>query len=392
MKKTLIALLVGLGMALAAALLLGGCDGGGGAAGGDGDSDGDSDSDSDADADGDSDGDSDADSDPPGPWVAIDHPAEGEQAPEPVTFEFSAGGGVTDVAFFADAEEWPLQDAPFPVGDGIHTWDFSGVNYPRDVLLVGYDADGEPVAEDSVTFVPLDESCALGPQPGFNEYTIRVINDWSRYPKDGTYPYCWGEAWCGEMWGQIHDGSYGGELLFPGGGDCFCSGHTLEIFLAAYRLWQGDHGLAEDHLFQVGSSTLSLDAVDVGDFYQWWQGFGVASYASSAMAFETAGIGESIDEENWDEAVTGDYVNLSRSGGSGHAVIFVGWIEEGDQKVGLRYYGCNNSGASCPDPDDPLDTAGNSGPSYITEYFEGEGGTVLPEWLLIGRVFLPDVP
>ncbi len=132
--------------------------------------------------------------------------------------------------------------------------------------------------------------------------------------------------------------------------------------------------------------------MDIGDFYQWWQGFGVATYASSAEAFETTGIGENIYEENWDEVLTGDYVNLSRSTGSGHAVIFVNWIEEGGQKIGLRYYGCNNSGSSCPDSDDPINTTGNSGPSYITEYFEGEGGTVLPNWLFIGRVFLPDAP
>jgi len=342
--------------------------------------------------DADADADADSDSGPEGPWVSIDYPAQDEHAQDPVTFEFTAGGGVALVGFFVDAEEWPLQGEPFPADQGTLTWDFSEVNYPRDVTLIGYDAEGSPIAEDSVTFVPLDESCALGPQPGFNEYTIRAINDWTRYPKDGTYPYCWGETWCGDMWGQIHDGYYGGELLFDGGGDCFCSGHTLEIFLAAYRLWLDDHGLEEDHLFQAGGSTLALGSVDVGEFYQWWQGFGVASYASSADAFETAGIGEVIDEEDWDEVLPGDYVNLSRSTGSGHAVIFVAWVEEAGERIGLRYYGCNGSGASCPDPGDPLNTTGNSGPSYITELFEGEGGTVLPEWLFIGRVFLPDNP
>ncbi len=338
--------------------------------------------------DGSTDGDSDSDSDTDSPWVSIIYPGDGEEAPNPVTFEFDGGGGVVSVAFFAD-DEWPLQDDPVPVGQGALTYEFSEVNYPRDISLIGYDADGEVVAEDQVSFIPLDLSCLIGPQPGFNEYTVRVINDWTMYPKDGTYPYCWGEPWCGDMWGQIHDGYYGDELLFDGGGDCFCSGHTLEIFLAAYRLWLFDHDLDESVLFEYGGDVLTVDSVDIGDFYQWWQGFGVASYASSADAFETVGIGENIYEENWDEVLAGDYVNLSRSTGSGHAVIFINWIEEDGQKVGLRYYGCNNSGSSCPDPEDPDNTTGNSGPAFITEYFEGEGGTVLPAWLFIGRVFLP---
>jgi hypothetical protein len=93
---------------------------------------------------------------------------------------------------------------------------------------------------------------------------------------------------------------YAGELLFPGGGDCFCSGHTLEIFLRAYRIWQMENGVLEDTLFTVEGSTLTVDDLDIGDFYQRWQGFGVASTASSADAFEMAGIGQNIYEEEWD--------------------------------------------------------------------------------------------
>ena len=127
---------------------------------------------------------------------------------------------------------------------------------------------------------------------------------------------------------------------------------------------------------------------DIGDFCQHWQGFGVAQYASSAQAFATPGIGEELPESRWDEVRAGDYVNLSRSTGSGHAVIFVRWIEQSGTRVGLRYYGCNTSGDSCSDSGDSLNNSGNSGPSFATEYFEGYGGTVLPAYLFIGRVFL----
>jgi hypothetical protein len=323
------------------------------------------------------------------PFVRILSPEEGSEVPDPVTFVFEAGGGVVTVEFEADG--WPLQAHPIGADAGTHTYDFSGTGFERHVVLTGFDASAAAVATDEVRFTPVEEACRIPDQPGFNHYTVRAINDWVLYPKDGTYPYCWeyyGDV-CGEMWGQIHDGTYGGELLFPGGGDCFCSGHTLEIFLRAYALYLEEMGLPDTTLFEHMGSRLEVGSVDVGAFYQHWQGFGVATDASAADAFESEGIGMNMWEEDWDSVLPGDYVNLSRSTGSGHAVIFVGWVWEDGVRVGLRYYGCNGSGQSCPDPEDPLVTTGNSGPSFVTEHFEGHGGTVLPGYLFIGRVFMP---
>jgi hypothetical protein len=358
------------------------------ATGADADADADADPDPGADADADADPDGAADV-PSGPWVRITFPTDGAEVPNPVALQWEAGGGVVTVAFEADG--WPLQRDPLAAELGTYEYAFTGVNYARHVVLRGYDGAGTEVATDEVDFTPTEQVCSIPDPPGFNHYTVEVINNWDVYPKDGTFPYCWestGDV-CGENWGQIYDGYYGGELLFPGGGDCFCSGHTLEIFLQAYRLWQTEHGVAETTPFQVGGSVLSVASVDIGDFYQHWQGFGVGDVSSSANAFETEGIGENLWEDRWDEALPGDFVNLSRSTGSGHAVIFVNWIEDAGEKIGLRYYGCNSRGGSCPDPDDPLGTTGNSGPSYVTEYFEGHGGTVLPRYLFIGRVFEP---
>jgi hypothetical protein len=309
--------------------------------------------------------------------------------PTPVTFEFEAGGGV--VAVWFECDEWPLQDEPVPAGAGTYTYDFTGVNFERHVVLTGLDESGGTIARDEVRFTPTREACILPDQAGFNHFTVAAIGDAILYPKDGTYPYCWSHYGdeCGENWGMIHDAYYVDQMVFPGGGDCFCSGHTLEIFLRAYGLWQAEEAVAPDVPFTVDENVLSLDDVDVGDFYQHWQGFGVASVASSANAFEYAGIGANIYPEDWDSVLPGDYVNLSRTTGTGHAVIFVEWIVEGGEKAGLRYYGCNGSGDSCPDPYDELNTPDNSGPSFITEYFTGHGGTVMPEYLFIGRVFLP---
>jgi len=325
------------------------------------------------------------------PYVRILSPAAGEFVPNPVTFEFEAGPGVENVWF--ECDEWPLQDEPIPAGRGTFTYLFSLVNIERRVVLIGLGAEGLETARDEVRFTPTHRKCAMPDQPGFNHYTIAALNDWGRYPKDGTYPYCWshyGDV-CGEHWGMVHDGAYLGEALFPGGGDCFCSGHTLEIFLRAYRLWQIENAQEQDAAFEVDGNILTLDEVDIGPFYQHWQGFGVTSEASSANAFEHAGIGMNVYPEDWDMVLPGDYGNLSRTTGTGHAIIFAGWIyNDGGEKIGLRYYGCNVSGDSCPDPDDVENMPGNSGSSFKTEYFDGYGGTVMPELLFIGRVFLPE--
>lgn len=323
----------------------------------------------------------------PAPYVTIVFPSEGESVPNPVQFLFTAGGGVESVWF--EVDDWPLQTEPIPATETSFTYSFSGVNKPRHVVLKGLDTQGQVLATDEVTFTPV--SCVVADQPGFNHYTVAVMNDTIHYPKDGTYPYCW-EAQgsvCGANWGMVHDGVYTGEVLFSGGGDCFCSGHTLEVFMRAYGLWQQDAAVETEWPFTVGSHQLAADDVDGGDFYQHWQGYGAGDVASSANAFAAYGIGEVLDESRWDEVLPGDYVNLSRSTGSGHAVIFVNWVVENGVKVGLRYYGCNSRGDSCPDPNDPLNTESNSGPSFVTEYFVDHGGRVLPQYLFIGRVYMP---
>jgi len=256
----------------------------------------------------------------------------------------------------------------------IDTWvDSSGTAFPGPYKLDVYMSGGS----------------LLPDQAGFNKYVVDAINDLSQYPKDGTYPFCYSNPSCEPdvpiYFGMVHDGYYMGEYLFEGTGMCYCCGHTLEIFLDAYRRWQADNGVPED----VGYGGLSLDDMDLGPFYQYWFGWGVTSDASSGDAFEYAGIGMNIYEENWDKALTGDFAQISRSNGTGHAVIFVHWIEEGGEKIGLRYYGCNSSGDSLPDPDDPDNQPGNSGPSFVTEYFSGHGGKVLPKYLHLGRAFDP---
>lgn len=256
----------------------------------------------------------------------------------------------------------------------VDTWvDSSGTEFPGPYTLDVYMKAGSLLPE----------------QAGFNKYVVDAINDWNLYPKDSTYPYCYNNPSCEPdvdiYFGIIHDGYYLGEYLFEGTGKCYCSGHSLEIFLDAYQRWQVDNGVAESVQF----GDLTLDDMDLGNFYQYWYGWGVTNVPNAGDAFEYSGIGMNIYQDDWDKALTGDFLMFSRSNGTGHAVMFVNWVMDGDEYVGIRYYGCNGNADSHPDPDDPDNEHGVSGPSFATEYFKDHGGKVLPKYVFLGRAFDP---
>lgn len=316
---------------------------------------------------------------PEGPFVEIISPVGEEVVHNPVQFQFKSGGGVVKVAFFAD--DFPLQSMPFAADPGTYDYDFTGVNVMRHLVLEGYSENGQLLASDEVSFIP-SEGYIIEPE-GFNAYIIRAVNDWAQFPKDGTYPYCWKD--CPDSMGLVHSAFYLGEMLWDGEGSCFCTGHTLEILLHAVRLWQLQYGLGEEEPF----GELLWDSVHGGEFYQHWQGYGVATEASSANALESADIGYNIYEDEWETVQPGDFVNLSRTNGTGHAVIFISWIRNDDTITGIRYYGCNSSADSHPDPDDPSNVSGVSGPSFQTEKFTDHGGKVIPAYLFVGHTTDP---
>lgn len=325
------------------------------------------------------------------PFVLVVSPETGGRVPNPVTVEFEAGGGV--VAAWMDCDGFPLPEDIVAGRSGIRSCLFSPPHVERTVEIVGLDGGGVEIASALVRFTPTQETCGLADQPGFNHYTVAALSDWGRYPRDGTRGYCWagyGHA-CSGRWGMLHSGVYGGVVLFPGGDDCYCSGHTLEILLRAFRLWQAERGADETVLFHTQDGMLAVEDLALGPFYQHWQGYGVSLEASAADALEWAGIGRRIDAGSWDRAMAGDFVNFWRTTGSGHSAVFVSWVFGcSGERIGLRYYGCNARGDSCPEPGDPGNMPGISGPSFRTEYFDGFGGTVVPGLLSLARPALPD--
>jgi hypothetical protein len=312
-------------------------------------------------------------------WVQIISPAHEEVVPNPVAFRFLTGGEVAAVALFVD--EMPLRERPFPPTGTPYIHDFKGVNVLRHLTIEAYNAAGKLVASDSSSFLPSGGYIPL--PPGFNAYVIQAINDVWRYPRNGTAPYCWRK--CPGTMGMLHDAWYMGEKLWEGTGTCFCTGHTLEIFLDAVRRWRAASGVDEKETF----GGLTMKSLHGGSFYQFWQGYGISNEASSADALESADIGYNIYPDSWETALPGDFVNLSREDGTGHAIIFHSWLRERDRIVGLRYYGCNRRGSADP-VEEPEDRTGHrSGPSFVSARFIDDGGKVLPQFLFIGHVIDP---
>jgi hypothetical protein len=315
------------------------------------------------------------------PALTIVEPMDEAVVSNPVRFRLVAAPEIVRVELTVDG--LPLPPVPMAGGEGTLVHDFRGVNSVRGLLAEGRGADGKLLATDRLSFVPSEGY--IPEPPGFNGFVVRVINDLMRYPRDGSHPYCWRE--CPGSMGLVHPTEYAGEPVWEGEGSCFCSGFTLEVLLAAIRSWRAFHSLDESELF----GELSQASLRGGDFYQRWQGYGVTESADSAAALESIAAGYRIGPEEWATALPGDFANLSRANGTGHAVIFVGWVREGNSIVGLRYYGCNRAGDSRPDPDDPGNRRDVSGPSFMTERFVGSGGRVLPEYLYLGHPIDPAV-
>lgn len=315
---------------------------------------------------------------PDPPAISLLSPAAEAVVENPITFAYRTQGPVARVGLYVD--EIPIYDRPLPPGEGAVETTLRGVNVVRTLRAEAFDDAGSVIATDELTFVP---SFGFIPPPsGFNRFVVETINDVFRYPRDGTTPYCWRK--CPGSMGMIRSVYYMEQELWPGEGNCFCTGHTLEIFLDALQRWYAVNGVDPSTPF----GHLLPDDLRGGDFYQQWQGYGISPEASAAAAFELAGIGYALDQAHWEEAQTGDFVNLSRDNATGHAVIFHSWLREDGGIVGLRYYGCNGKGDSHPDELSPANRR-VSGPSFVSARFVEFGGRLLPEYLFIGHVVDP---
>lgn len=195
-----------------------------------------------------------------------------------------------------------------------------------------------------------------------NGYAVDILEE---YPRDGTHPYSWVNTYTG----VTRDLYYKGELIAwdnPNGSkSCYCCGLTFEDFFRAMQQLNSDLNLGED--------INGMTAADMRYFIHLW--FVQSTWGDGpGIALRYFGLGDNISQFN--DVKKGDYVQLWRTTGSGHSVIFINWTTNaaGDT-TGIRYWSTQGS---------------TNGINYNTEYFDGYGGTVNPDVTYFSRVFSPE--
>ncbi len=288
-----------------------------------------------------------------GPWVTITSPSDGANVANPVTFTVSSSSDVTSVELLADG--WPIGTVDTESdGEGQLTYSFSGTGFAREISAQG--ANGAASDAISLTVEPEENPVASN----FNSVVMKYLET---YPTDGTNGYYWPS---GSDWdGTTRDIWYQDVLVAEGDaqGRCFCVGLTWELYM---RAWE-----------EVDKSTGgdgSINGLSVDDLYTFRVDWFVRELdgAGPSVAMENYGVGEEITDVS--KLVPGDFLQFWRHSGSGHNVVFIDWVQEGGEIVGVEYWSTQSS---------------TDGIAYNTESFGSSGSSIDRNLVYAGRGWMP---
>ena len=194
-----------------------------------------------------------------------------------------------------------------------------------------------------------------------NDY---VVNTLETYARDGSLPYSWVSGYDGVTQNLSYQGNVIASANEDSSKSSFCCGLTFEVYYRSIMQALDDLGMGED--------LNGLKAEDFDDFIARWfvqekNGDG------PGLALVPYGLGEKV--ENMADVRKGDFVQIWRSSGSGHSVIFIEWTlnEDGDT-TGMRYWSTQ---------------PGTDGVNYNVEYFDGYGGKIDKSVTHYSRAFSP---
>ena len=178
-----------------------------------------------------------------------------------------------------------------------------------------------------------------------------VVDAARAWPDGGGY------HWTPDASGVTRPVTFRGQTLLDATDEgSFCCGYTYAVAV------------------EVAQARGLLDAKSVEDlrrFLKLWYGAPGGDRTLVVQALEELEIGHAVALE---EAQPGDFVQLWRTTGSGHSVVFLEWVEERGERVGFRYR------SSQPATD---------GVGDVTEFFAdagGHGGKVLRAETYVGRL------
>jgi len=179
---------------------------------------------------------------------------------------------------------------------------------------------------------------AHGDVPAGGELNAYVLAALRAYPTDGTHGYHWPKdeslppgAWRGNARALVYDGRT--LSAAEPAGRCHCSGLTFEVFFDAWMAWTRATGRPE--------RIRDLDLEGVRRLQRQWFG-SPEDHSTLRTALVENGLGTQL--KDWEQARPGDFVQLWRHDGSGHAAVFLAWERgPGDAYSGLRYWSTQKS-------------------------------------------------
>lgn len=134
-------------------------------------------------------------------------------------------------------------------------------------------------------------------------------------PNGGSYVWANGS-------GVPRDIRHDGELILKAQEKgTYCSGFTFCVAMQA----------AEERGLLKGKSAEAVRQFQK----QWYGSTKEAAERQCALAVEQLGIGREV--KSLADAQPGDFMQIWRTNKSGHSVLFLDWVREGDQIVGIKY-------------------------------------------------------
>jgi len=146
---------------------------------------------------------------------------------------------------------------------------------------------------------------------------------------------------------------HNGKLIrsYDEGGPSHCCGYTLSVaFIAATNRGLFD-GKSESEVSKFSSN---------------WYSAGGANGKLCVEALENLGIGKEVLLENAQE---GDFCQIWRTNGSGHSVIFLSHIYEGDDIIGFNYRSSQKSTDGIGDSSEYFSDSGKGKVNKDVTYF-----------------------
>ncbi len=196
-----------------------------------------------------------------------------------------------------------------------------------------------------------------------NSYVLDIME---RYPITyNDYPYLLDDT-MDNYNGVTETLTYQGETLLkahPSGNNAsHCVGITFEVFFKAMQERNQDANLPEDDF-----NGMNWD--ELYDFVMHWYVAYTKDSHNIATAVENYGVGTEIT--NLEQAQPGDFADITRTNNTGHTVVFIDWIRENGEIIGITYWS----------------SQGEGGIGYAEEYFSDSGrGDVIRDELIIARI------